>query len=37
VNTWGKELDIDLESADVVLSGLKSSTEFESSVVMVSF
>jgi nuclear GTP-binding protein len=35
VNSWGKELDIDLESADVVLSGLKSSNEFGSSVVMV--
>lgn len=35
VNTWGKELDLDLESADVVLSGLKSTNEFGSSVVMV--
>ncbi|CAO3638003.1 unnamed protein product [Mucor hiemalis] len=34
VNTWGKELDLDLVSADDVLSGLKSSTEFASSVVM---
>ncbi|KAL0137584.1 gnl3l protein [Mucor lusitanicus] len=34
VNSWGKELDLDLASADVVLSGLKSSNEFGSSVVM---
>ncbi|KAL9559274.1 hypothetical protein PS6_000855 [Mucor atramentarius] len=34
VNTWGKELDLDLASADIVLSGLKSSNEFGSSVVM---
>ncbi|CEP15788.1 hypothetical protein [Parasitella parasitica] len=34
VSSWGKELDLDLESADVVLSGLKSSNEFGSSVVM---
>ena len=34
VNSWGKELDLDLESSDVVLSGLKSSNEFGSSVVM---
>lgn len=37
VNTWGKELDLDLASADIVLSGLKSSNEFGSSVVMVIF
>ena len=36
VNAWGKELDLDLQSADSVLSGLRSSTDFESSVVMVS-
>lgn len=35
VNTWGKELDLDLESTDIVLSGLKSSSDFSSSVVMV--
>ncbi|KAL9541424.1 hypothetical protein MBANPS3_009131 [Mucor bainieri] len=34
VNSWGKELDLDLASADVVLSGLKTSNEFGSSVVM---
>ncbi|KAK4512164.1 uncharacterized protein ATC70_013407 [Mucor velutinosus] len=34
VNTWGKELDLDLASADIVLAGLKSSNEFGSSVVM---
>ncbi|KAG2195693.1 hypothetical protein INT47_012914 [Mucor saturninus] len=34
VNTWGKELDLDLESTDIVLSGLKSSSDFTSSVVM---
>ncbi|GAN04611.1 gnl3l protein [Mucor ambiguus] len=34
VNSWGKELDLDLASADIVLSGLKSSNEFGSSVVM---
>ncbi|KAI7873189.1 P-loop containing nucleoside triphosphate hydrolase protein, partial [Mucor mucedo] len=37
VNTWGKELDLDLESTDIVLSGLKSSSDFTSSVVMVIF
>ncbi|KAI9335408.1 P-loop containing nucleoside triphosphate hydrolase protein [Pilaira anomala] len=35
VNTWGKELDLDLESTDVVLSSLKSTNDFGSSVVMV--
>ncbi|KAG1078435.1 hypothetical protein G6F42_024267 [Rhizopus arrhizus] len=34
VNSWGKELDLDLASADIVLAGLKSSNEFGSSVVM---
>ncbi|KAI8080409.1 P-loop containing nucleoside triphosphate hydrolase protein [Thamnidium elegans] len=34
VNAWGKELDLDLESTDVVLSGLKSANDFSSSVVM---
>ncbi|KAI8635718.1 hypothetical protein BD408DRAFT_438711, partial [Parasitella parasitica] len=34
VSSWGKELDLDLESADVVLSELKSSNDFGSSVVM---
>ncbi|KAI7898643.1 P-loop containing nucleoside triphosphate hydrolase protein [Cokeromyces recurvatus] len=34
VNSWGKELDLDLQSADSVLVSLKPSHEFGSSVVM---
>ncbi|OBZ82502.1 Guanine nucleotide-binding protein-like NSN1 [Choanephora cucurbitarum] len=34
VNDWGKALDLDLADADGVLSGLKTSQEFGSSVVM---
>ena len=37
VNDWGKALDLDLADADGVLSGLKTSQEFGSSVVMVRF
>lgn len=35
VNTWGQTLDLDLASADSVLTGLKSTHDFKSSVVMV--
>jgi nuclear GTP-binding protein len=35
VSNWGQAIDLDLASADAVLSGLKSTTDFSSSVVMV--
>jgi nuclear GTP-binding protein len=35
VSNWGQAIDLDLASADAVLSGLKSTNDFSSSVVMV--